>query len=553
MRMMGALLRSGRLTELQALGAVGTPVYSAADQLLAAMRRQLGAEVAELFAVPKQNDRGDAIDWYAPAAGDVVPWSAASPEERTEAKAALLAARERLLERSRSLQADDDRERQVFGKLLEQATQIPGDEHVYLVNGKPVLTFWGFSRRGAPAGLDVLGELETGWPAPVRIPDATFPAEPVPPVITAEPLPVEAQRRRPWYWWLLWPLLLLLLLGLLWFGLRSCGVEVPFAFTVTTPLVPPAVETPRPPKDAALPATVATRIIEQVPQILTDRWSSVRVDRGGVVDSTTATSVQGMDTAAVEPVEGAARGEGAAPPAEAEAKLPGDQALQPPPPIPEPRPEDAAKPKEPGTEPKPEDPKAKAEADKKPEPPPADKASDKKAETPPPEKPAGKEKPPAAGDKKDGPKPPPPFPDAAGKAVAKPPPGAGPAGPPLAIPPEAMRSGSTAFLNGQWRSTTGLQDTDGNPVQLQYEFKQDQGTATLLRGAGSSEQRCTGSVKPVMRDGKLIIEEATSIRCPDGTQFRRSNVECTVGEQGQAKCRGLNEDGTSYNVSISGK
>ena len=54
----GALLRSGSLTDFQALGAVGTPVYSTAEQLLAAMRRQLGQDVAELFAIPKPNESG---------------------------------------------------------------------------------------------------------------------------------------------------------------------------------------------------------------------------------------------------------------------------------------------------------------------------------------------------------------------------------------------------------------------------------------------------------------------------------------------------------------
>jgi hypothetical protein len=76
--MAGALLRSGSLTEFCPLGAVGKPVYSAASQLLAAIRRRAGAETAAVFAIPKQNEQGDIIDWYAPAAGDVVPWSAAS-------------------------------------------------------------------------------------------------------------------------------------------------------------------------------------------------------------------------------------------------------------------------------------------------------------------------------------------------------------------------------------------------------------------------------------------------------------------------------------------
>jgi len=248
----GALLRSGSLTDFQALGAVGTPVYSTAEQLLAAMRRQLGQDVAELFAIPKPNESGDAIDWYAPTPGDVVPWSAASPEERRDAKAALLAARERLLERSRALQADDDRERQVFGKLLEQATNIPSDEHVYLVNGSPVVSFWGFRNRGAPDGLDVLGNLDTGS---TLVPAASSP-EPAP-TPTEAPVP-SAERRRPWYYWWLWLLPLLLLLGLLWLGLRSCTQEAP-----PPPAEPKPSETPPERGEDRIPPEEPGRVIER--------------------------------------------------------------------------------------------------------------------------------------------------------------------------------------------------------------------------------------------------------------------------------------------------
>ncbi len=67
--MAGALLRSGSLTEFHPLGAVGKPVYSAASQLRAAVRRLYGAEAADLFAIPKRHDQGDVIDWYAPEPG----------------------------------------------------------------------------------------------------------------------------------------------------------------------------------------------------------------------------------------------------------------------------------------------------------------------------------------------------------------------------------------------------------------------------------------------------------------------------------------------------
>jgi len=201
------------------------------------------------------------------------------------------------------------------------------------------------------------------------------------------------------------------------------------------------------------------------------------------------------------------------------------------------------------TEPEPEEPAAETtpEGQEKDEPP------DAAPEETPPETPAAEA--PEAPGAEPGEQGVPPLPDpgAAPKTTDAVPPGKPEPGPPLTIPPEALKGGSTSFLTGQWRSVSGLQDTDGNPVQLEYDFKDGKGTATLHRGAGPSEQRCTGAVKSVMRDGKLVIEETGSITCPDGTLFRRSNVECSVGEGGRAKCRGINEDGTSYNVSISGK
>ena len=47
-------MRSGQLRDFQALGAVGSPVYSAASQLRAAMRRQISPEVADLLAACPQ-------------------------------------------------------------------------------------------------------------------------------------------------------------------------------------------------------------------------------------------------------------------------------------------------------------------------------------------------------------------------------------------------------------------------------------------------------------------------------------------------------------------
>jgi hypothetical protein len=521
--MSGALLRSGSLHEFQALGAVGNPVYSAASQLRAAMRRQFGPEVANLFAVPRQNEHGDSIDWYAPADGDVIPWSAASPEERAQAKAALLQAREQLAARSRDLQSAEDRERQVFGKLLEQATQIPSDEHVYLVDGRPVLTFWGFSGHGARPGLDVLGQLDPGT-APVP--------EPAP-----EP---EVEPGRPWRWWLWLIPLLLLLLALLWLALRACSPEGAREETLSS----------APPTDAAKPARspgAPTEAIEAAPteppiqrsDVLVRERSRLLVDSGS---ETVVTGPQGTDAALVEEITAEAAD------ALDTAGTPGIEPV-----APGVAPEDAASTTlEPPAAPEapPADPPAEA-ADAPAEPPPEPSESATQADVPPPEEAPAETQPQETPSEIQ----PPPFPEAPAVTPPDAAPFPDPAADanPLTIPPEAVQSGSTDFLQGEWRSVTGLQDSQGNPVQLQYDFKDGEGTATLVRGSGTREQRCTGAVRPVMREGKLVIEETGSVTCPDGTVFRRSNVECTVGEGDRAECRGINADGTAYNVNISGK
>lgn len=122
-------------------------------------------------------------------------------------------------------------------------------------------------------------------------------------------------------------------------------------------------------------------------------------------------------------------------------------------------------------------------------------------------------------------------------------------GKPLTIPPSAVSQGSTAFLNGNWRSITGLQDRSGAPVELNYSLNKGQGTVTLNQARGGQKQTCSGTAASQMQNGQLVISQ-TGIRCPDGTQFLDSQVKCTVGAGGKAVCRGVNADGTNYDVNI---
>ncbi|MFO1153262.1 MAG: SrfA family protein [Rhodospirillales bacterium] len=505
--MAGALLRSGSLSEFRPLGAVGKPVYSAASQLRATIRRLYGPETADLFAIPKRHEQGDVIDWYAPEPGSVVPWSAATAEERTDAVAALQAARDRLAVQSQTLQADSETaERKVFGKLLAQATRIPGEDHIYLVNGRPVMTFWGFHPLDAARGFDIIGGLGTGQatpPAAAAADALTAPElETIPAV--AETAPVADAPRRWWrLWWLLLPLLLLLLFLLL-VGLKSCGTPIPYTDWV------PSLQTP-PTAPALVPPDLKPVLGPDGRPLTSSEGSSIYVDRDGrtvTVDGQGNLVPVGPDG---KPLEGLPPGT---------------------------RPETGT-PSPDGKQPTPED-----------KPTPSDK--------PTPDKPTNEKEPPPTGTEQ--PKPGAEKPDAPGAPPQKPdrtagPQGGGPgtpspaAGTPLTIPQKAVRDGDTKFLDGAWRSITGLQDKAGNPVDLSYEFHQGQGPVTLRRSVGGQQQTCSGVVNSAMDGGRLVLNQGP-VTCPDGTVFEKSKVACSPGADGKAKCQGINETGSTYDVDI---
>ncbi|RKT46438.1 SrfA family protein [Thiocapsa rosea] len=222
--MIGPLLRTGTLTDYHPVGAVGHPVYLAAAQLRAALARRLGPDLADSFAIPQRNEDGDTLDWYAPRPGPVVPWSAASPEERLSAQSQLLENRTRIDALARTMQADPDPERHVFARLLAHVFNFPDEDHVYLVDGRPVMSFWGFVRDREAVGSDPLVNLGR-FAAPPTEWSLDLTDEPGQ-VRSPEPTP-----RRGLPWWIWFPLLLLGLVLLLFFLLRGCvpDASTPFA------------------------------------------------------------------------------------------------------------------------------------------------------------------------------------------------------------------------------------------------------------------------------------------------------------------------------------
>ena len=166
-----SLLRSGSLADFFALGENGQPVYASALQLRETLRLRRQQTIADCLAIPQPNETGDRLDWYAPGEGKVTSWMAAGESEREAALEQLQTCLTTVAALSERALASDSAAQQRFGALLAKAFQFPAANYVYLVGGRPVITFWGFINLDQKPRTDTLECLREALP-----------------VITAQPL-----------------------------------------------------------------------------------------------------------------------------------------------------------------------------------------------------------------------------------------------------------------------------------------------------------------------------------------------------------------------------
>ncbi|MCA1921111.1 SrfA family protein [Buttiauxella noackiae] len=138
------LLRSGCLDDFLSLGENGQTVFDSALQIRETLRLRKQQAMVDSLAIPQPNDEGDRVDWYAPFEGSVVSWAAASDEQRKKALRYLDNCQANVASLIQRCQQAEKTSIQLFGSLLANTMQFPGSQHIYLVDGKPVITFWGF-------------------------------------------------------------------------------------------------------------------------------------------------------------------------------------------------------------------------------------------------------------------------------------------------------------------------------------------------------------------------------------------------------------------------
>ncbi len=204
-------LRSGNLDTVLALGENGQPVWASALQIRETLRLRRQTTLANCLAIPQANERGDRLDWYSPFSGKVKSWRAASDHERQKALELLTLNQQDLQAASLRARDAENPAMRLFGALLSKTLQFPDQQYVYLVDGKPVITFWGFVDPQARTRDDALAclrdSLEEDVPpllpeppaaivAPVVVAPVIAPLIEVPPVVAApveEPVPAEVE------------------------------------------------------------------------------------------------------------------------------------------------------------------------------------------------------------------------------------------------------------------------------------------------------------------------------------------------------------------------
>ncbi|WP_334326401.1 SrfA family protein [Gilliamella apicola] len=508
--MVNTLLRSGDIKDFKMLGHDGKAVYLVAAQIREMFRVKLGKQYADYLAIPQRNDQGNIVDWYIPFDStqsdgqyDIIPWTSASESEQEEALILLKEFENKVMNLGKQLASNPNLagDQLIFSRLIYDpknnidssepnlmAIRFPSNQFVYIVNGKPVITFWGFVYPQTPQNSSPFDCLQS---IKQPIPLASTITEP-------EVIKKKWCKRRCKRWWKLWwawllGLLLLLLLLFPIFLLRGCGqnlgvsINHDIADENNINQLLPADE-----KQDVKEINNKDQVVDRQTNIIngTQNNSKDVVDANGVPINT---EVQGDTLNTVDPN---------AIPNNVENN--GDINQIP----------DALN----SNDDKIVDPNL-VEADKKDN---LDgtKDEDNKGQIPEELNKDNNSDTNVNLDKVDN----------------------------LTLSPDQIKQGSTEFLDGQWSVSGGIQDkATGKPLQLSYEFKDGNGQVTVTRSDGV---KCVGQVDSGIQHANLNIGGNNQAICSDNNKYQLPKIQCKSGNNNQADCQGIYDNGASFPITM---
>lgn len=516
----GPLLVSEPLQRYRALGMAGDPVWRAAGQLRTAVTARLSRRHADLLAIPEVDPTGRQIDWYAPFDGAVRGLADLSEAERTAVLDEVRRLHDDMTSLAESMEAPSrsGAERN-FARLLRHALTAPGEDTLYVVDGKPVMTFWGFS---ADAALP--GSFLASPPVAASVPRPGLAARPAPhAVLASAPAVAMVGARSTWWQWLLLAVLLLLLLALAaWLVrpylprlepvLEAEARERALGMSVRQPaeLQKARVDTLQ--RDSEALRLELARLTDELARRGGDCAAGLVVPGGVIVGNApiergaAPDGPGGPDVAALDKGTGLDKGMG--PGNETNKDLGKDPGL-----------------KDQGQKDQGQKDQGKSGPDERN----LDKNADNKNAD------RGTLNNDRLDDKNDRNK---------GANAPKDEPK------PMVVPPDAKQKQDLAFLKGDWRSRTGLATATGErDIRPTYTLDdKGKGKVSFTQKNGSV---CEAPAEARWNGDKLTIEEKANPKCADGRTYARNTVNCEVGADGVAKCSGSQPgDSRSYRVQI---
>lgn len=507
--MASKLLNSGELRNYHAIGEDGVLVWQRADAFRTSIQnsKMLGEKYSRCLATPRFTADGSHVDWFIPFESDrpdgeyhVVQWSAASPQEQADARAKLENIEEKFINFGYNLQANainsNDRLFSHFltgnehSKVRLPAFHFPDISCVYIVNGEPVITFWGFLKadgklQGGPFDSLYLRPLNDSTARKTADTTASSAAA------AATGAAVGAAHSHRWCCFLL-PLLalllLLLLLYLLWWYFFAKGKPL-FKVFPNLNLEPElALDMPLP--DLSLDGVDLTLDGEPLFKKDNEALNAPLTDDTVILDDEEKTPLEPIE----EPVLADELNE----------SLPDNTSLENPN-------EDIGK---------------------------TDEAQKPIDNSKPGEVPLAELENPDA------------VPQKAVDSINQPQGvAADSTSAETAISNADLQSGDISKFDGTWKVESMIVDKQTNkPLQLQYDFKNGKGTATITQKNGV---KCQGAVDGGLSNGSFKIGSESTARCTDGTTYALPSVVCVPGKNGYSQCTSSysnkSEPGKNYN------
>ena len=138
------LLATTSPSGLLSLGWSEQLVFTMHHQVLRVLQEFQYGTLASFLARPIYEQKRGEIDWYTGLEGPMVRYVDATPEERQAADTRIHHMVTGIDSYAADVRQRDTREGVQLVRILEAALFIPNKDHIYLVDGTPVVTCWGF-------------------------------------------------------------------------------------------------------------------------------------------------------------------------------------------------------------------------------------------------------------------------------------------------------------------------------------------------------------------------------------------------------------------------